>query len=70
MMKLSADDVKKLPAGTRVLLHGQCRRGQTVERYQIAKSGKKKILVCLDVCGNLQTKQIRDYPNKWYEAEI
>ncbi len=65
--KLTAAEVRKLPVGTRVDLHGYDRRGtpQWLE-CTVAQSYRKKVLSYRNPDGTKATKEIRDYPNKYY----
>ena len=65
---LTADQVKQLPVGSKVTLHGCDRYGMHTQlECEIVQSGKKKLLKYLDVAQFwVKTKPIRDYPNKYY----
>lgn len=65
--KLTAAQVRALPVGTRVDLHGYDRYGipQWLE-CTVAQSGKKKVLTYREVDGTRAVKAIKDYPNKYY----
>ena len=68
--KLTAAKVRKLPEGTRVILHGRDRRGYSTELpCTVAKSYRSKVLHYLEFDGTTVTKPIRDYPNKYYTRE-
>lgn len=58
--ELSAEEVRKLPSGSEVIIHSFDRHGvhQTMKMI-VAQSGKKKILVSNDWYGDHITKQIR-----------
>ena len=65
--KLSAAEVRELPIGSKVTLHGRDRRGYSTElECTIVKSARSKALAYRDVNGLTETKPIRDYPNKYY----
>lgn len=65
--KLTAAEVRALPIGTKVNLHGRDRFGiPTWLECTVIKSGKKKVLAYLDTDLTTATKPIRDYPNKYY----
>ena len=67
--KIEPDELRKMPAGTKVILHGRDRRGWSTEQEcQIVQSGKRKMLAWRDVDMSLKTKPITHYPNKWYEV--
>lgn len=64
---LTAAEVRELPIGTAVELHGYDRYGSpSWLELTVVQSGRKKILTTRDYYGNRIEKQIRDYPNKWY----
>ena len=65
---LTAEQVKQLPVGSKVTLHGADRFGlHTQLECTIVQSGKKKVLeyMNLDPFG-IRTKAIQNYPNKYY----
>ena len=65
--KLTAAEVRALPVGTKVILHGRDRRGYSTELPCIvSKSYRSKVLSYLDFDGTTVTKPIRSYPNKYY----
>ena len=65
--RMTAAEVRALPAGTRVNLHGQDRFGvPSWLECTVVQSGKKKVLAYLDTDMSTVTKPIRDYPNKYY----
>lgn len=65
--KLTAAEVKKLPVGSAVVLHGCDRYGcHTTLDCTVIQSGKSKVLAYRDVDYLQSTKPIRDYPNKYY----
>ena len=65
--KLTAAEVRKLEAGTPVILHGHDRHGYSTELHcTVVQSGKAKVLAYRDTDGTRQTKPIRDYPGKYY----
>ena len=58
--ELTAEQVRKLPVGTQVLLHHFDRSGEHVLlETTVAKSGNKKILLARDWKGNRIVKTIR-----------
>ncbi len=60
LKKLTADEVKKLPVGTKILLHGRDRHGEATQlACMVTQSGKKKILTYRDTDGLRETKPIR-----------
>ena len=64
---LSAAEVKELPIGAKVTLHGRDRRGYSTKlECTVVKSVRSKALAYRDVDGRTETKPIRDYPNKYY----
>lgn len=66
---LTADQVRKLPIGEIVTLHGVDRYGQHTQlACKVVQSGKKKVLEYEDRSQffMLRTKTIKDYPNKYY----
>ena len=68
--KLTAAQVRKLPVGTRVDLHGFDRHGiPTWLECTVVQSYRKKVLEYRDVDGMKTTKNIRDYPNKYYTVK-
>ena len=57
---LTADEVKKLPVGTKIDLHGRDRHGYTtIINCQIVQSGKSKKLAYSDFYGNRTVLPIR-----------
>ena len=65
--KLGAAEVRELPIGAKVTLHGRDRRGYSTKlECTIVKSARSKALAYRDVDGLTETKPIRDYPNKYY----
>ncbi len=65
--KLTAAEVRKLPEGTRVDLHGYDRSGTpSWLECTVIRSYKKKLLAYRNPDGTKATKEIRDYPNKYY----
>ena len=57
--ELTAEQVKKLPAGTRVIRHNFDRYSNHVElELTVTQSGKKKILTARDYYGNRIEKPI------------
>ena len=65
--KLSAAEVRELPIGAKVTLHGRDRRGYSTKlECTIVKSARSKALAYRGVDGLTETKPIRDYPNKYY----
>ena len=69
--KLSAAEVRELPIGTKVTLHGRDRRGYSTKlECAIVQSARSKTLAYRDVDGLTKTKPIRDYPNKYYTKGV
>ncbi len=70
--KLTAEQVRALPVGTRVVLHGQDRFGTPTQlQCTVIQSGKRKVLSYLDESFLTATRAIKDYPNKCYtEGEV
>ena len=65
--RLTAVEVRKLPIGTKVQLHGADRHGDhTVLDCVITQSGKHRVLSYTDYYGSRMTKRIQDYPGKAY----
>ena len=65
--KLSAAEVRELPIGAKVTLHGRDRRGYSTKlECAIVQSARSKTLAYRDIDGLTKTKPIRDYPNKYY----
>lgn len=66
--QLTAAEVKALPVGTEVTLHGYDRRGNHVRRdCTIVQSGKTKKLRSFDwYRGETKIESIVDRPRKWY----
>ena len=70
LKKLTAAEVRQLPAGSRVTWHGRDRRGYHTELdCTIAQSGKKKVLTYRGCDGMLETRPIRELPNKYFTVE-
>lgn len=69
--ELTAAEVKKLPVGTRVVLHNFDRYGshQTLE-LTVTQSGKKKILTAHDFYGTRIEKQIRTETDRFCYTEV
>ena len=66
---LTIDQVKDLPVGSKVTLNGYDRRGNhTILECTVVQSGRKKVLEYVDRSNYFQirTKDIKNYPNKWY----
>ena len=64
---LTAAEVRKLPVGSVVELHGYDRFGvPTTLECTVVKSVKSRIMTYHDWMGNLYKKPIKDYPNKYY----
>ena len=67
---MTAKEVKRLPAGTKVTVIGSDRRGQCCRgEYHVTPSGKSKVLTTMDWQGNREVLMIRDYPGKRYVRE-
>ena len=65
--RLTAVEVRKLPIGTKVQLHGADRHGEhTTLDCVITQSGKHRVLSYTDYYGSRMTKRIQDYPGKAY----
>ena len=66
--KLSAEEVKKLPVGTQVVIHKQDRHGEHVfQECKIIQYGKtKRLRYWDDWNGESYTYQIRDAENQAY----
>ncbi len=72
LKKLTADEVKKLPVGTEILLHGRDRHGEATQlECTVTQSGKKKILSYWDINGCRETKPIRqlDGVDRFYSVK-
>lgn len=64
---LTADQVKQLPVGSKVTLHGCDRYGiHTQLECTIIQSGKAKKLSYRNTDGMPALKAIQNYPNKYY----
>ena len=65
---LTADQVKQLPAGSKVTLHGCDRYGMATQiECTVVQSGRKKVLEWFDKSGfQFKLKSIQNYPNKYY----
>lgn len=69
--ELKAEQVRKLPAGTRVLRHSFDRYGNHVElELTVVQSGKKKILATRDYYGNRIEKPITKETDKVFYSEV
>lgn len=69
--ELTAEQVRKLPVGTKVLLHSFDRRGEHHwMEMTIAKSGNKKILIANDYYGNKIIKTIRKECGRFCYTEV
>ena len=67
--KLTAAEVRGLPIGSKVTLHGKDHRWYATElecTVVQSRSGRCKVLEYQYVNGYRETKPIRDYPNKYY----
>lgn len=69
--ELTAAEVKKLPVGTRVVLHNFDRYGshQTLE-LTVTQSGKKKILTAYDFYGTRIDKSIKTETDRFCYTEV
>ena len=69
--ELTADQVKKLPAGTLIVLHSFDRHGShCTEVFTVAQSGKKKILVHTDFYHGRIEKPIRQATDRFCYTEV
>lgn len=69
--ELTAEKVRKLPVGTRVLLHSFDKHGEhSWIEMTIAKSGNKKILIASDYYGNKIIKTIRKETGRFCYTEV
>ena len=67
LKQLTAEQVKQMPAGSIVLLHGRDRFGiHTQLECTIVQSGKSKKLSYRNTDGLTTLRPIRNYPNKFY----
>ena len=67
--RLTAAEVRQLPVGSKIVIHGKDRKGNLTEAsYTLVQSGRKKILKSGD-----KELLIRDVPNKvyvwWHKSE-
>ena len=68
--ELTAEEVRKLPAGTPVMLHSFDRYGAHGElKMTVVQSGRKKILAAHDYYGNRIEKQIRKETDRFCYTE-
>ena len=69
--ELTAEQVRKLPVGARIMLHSFDRHGEHhwIE-MTIAKSGNKKILIANDFYGNKIIKTIRKECGRFCYTEV
>lgn len=68
--ELTAEEVRKLPAGTPVVLHHFDRFGAHCETYMtVVQSGGKKILAAHDYYSNRIEKQIRKETDRFCYTE-
>ena len=73
--KLTAAEVRELPIGSKVTLHGKDHRWYATElkcTIVQSRSGRCKVLEYQYVLagnGYRETKPIRDYPNKYYTLD-
>lgn len=69
--ELTAEQVRKLPVGTKVLLHSFDRHGEHHwMEMKIVNSGKKKILIANDFYGNKIIKTIRKESGRFCYTEV
>lgn len=69
--ELTAAEVKKLPVGTRVVLHNFDRYGNhNMLDLTVTQSGKKKILTARDFYGNRIEKPIRTETDRFCYTEV
>lgn len=69
--ELTAEQVRKLPVGARVLLHSFDRHGEhSWMEMTIAKSGNKKILIASDFYDNKIIKTIRKESGRFCYTEV
>lgn len=69
--ELTAEQVRKLPAGTRVIRHSFDRYGDHVEmELTVVQSGKKKILTMSDYYGNRIEKPITKETDRVCYSEV
>lgn len=69
--KMMAAEVRKLPVGAEVAVHGRDRRGNsTWVDCVVVQSGRTKVLKYLDFYGTgAGTVRIRDLPNKYFTVK-
>lgn len=69
--ELTAEQVRKLPVGARIMLHSFDRHGEHHwMEMTIAKSGNKKILIANDFYGNKIIKTIRKECGRFCYTEV
>ncbi len=69
--ELTAEQVRKLPVGARIMLHSFDRHGEhSWMEMTIAKSGNKKILIANDYYGNKVIKTIRKESGRFCYTEV
>lgn len=69
--ELTAEEVRKLPVGTKVILHHFDRYGaHAALELEIVQSGKKKILVAYDWNGTRIEKPIRTATDRFCYTEV
>ena len=69
--ELTAEQVRKLPVGARVMLHSFDRYGShSWMEMTVAKSGNKKILIASDFYGNKIIKTIRKESGRFCYTEV
>lgn len=69
--ELTAAEVKKLPVGSRVILHSFDRYGaHRVLEMTVVQSGKKKVLSANDYYGNRIEKPIRTETDRFCYTEV
>ncbi len=69
--ELTAEQVRKLPVGVRIMLHSFDRHGEHHwMEMTIAKSGNKKILIANDFYGNKIIKTIRKESGRFCYTEV
>lgn len=69
--ELTAEQVRRLPVGTKVTIHSFDRYGaHTWTDTTVAKSGNKKILIASDYYGNKIIKTIRKETGRFCYTEV
>ena len=69
--EISADEVRELPLGSKVRIHGNDRHGMHQwTDCTVAGHHNRKFLTYRDLDGMVKHCQIKDYPNKYYTKVV